>query len=163
MDGFLGEIRMFAGGFAPRGWMECDGRILNIRDHSPLFSILSTKHGGDGIRSFALPDLIGRFPVGSGAGTGRTARRVGESGGAAEVTLEVKHLPPHRHGLAVGQGSGDEGLTAGGAGFGSLDGDSMRQGTLGGAGQSRGHENMPPYTSVRYIICVQGRFPSRKR
>lgn len=81
MDPLLGEIRMFAGNFAPRGWAMCNGQLLSINQNTALFSILGTTYGGDGKTTFALPDLRGRAPIGQGAGPGLTSREPGEQGG----------------------------------------------------------------------------------
>ncbi|HOB76703.1 MAG TPA: tail fiber protein, partial [Phycisphaerae bacterium] len=87
MDEYLAEIRLFAGMYEPRGWMFCDGRLLSIAQNLALFSLLGTTYGGDGVNTFALPDLRGRVPVGAGAGPGLTPRALGETGGSEQHAL----------------------------------------------------------------------------
>ncbi|WEK32361.1 MAG: tail fiber protein [Candidatus Pseudomonas phytovorans] len=96
-EGFLGEIRMFAGNFAPRGWMLCQGQILNLRTYTALFSILGTTYGGDGQNTFALPDLRGRLPLGTGLGPGlgQTPVDPGDKDGAYTQQLNALNLPSH--------------------------------------------------------------------
>ncbi len=96
-DPFLGEIRMFGGNFAPRGWQFCSGQILAIASNSALFSLLGTTYGGDGVTNFALPDLRGRVPTGQGAGPGLSPVVIGEVGGAANATLTSNQMPAHTH------------------------------------------------------------------
>ena len=97
-DPLLGEIKIFAGNFAPRGWALCDGQLLSISQNSALFSLLGTIYGGDGRTSFGLPDLRGRLPIHQGQGAGLSARQLGQSGGEEQTTLTVGHLPSHNHG-----------------------------------------------------------------
>jgi len=97
LDPFLGEIIMFAGNFAPRGWALCDGQLLSISQNSALFSILGTTYGGDGRTTFALPDLRGRAPIHVGTGPGLSARRLGAKGGAESVTQTISQMPRHAH------------------------------------------------------------------
>ena len=101
---FLGEIIMFAGNFAPRGWALCNGQILSIAQNTALFSILGTTYGGDGQSTFALPDLRGRVPTGTGQGPGLPAVVLGEAAGTPTVTLTINQLPTHNH-QAVFQGT----------------------------------------------------------
>lgn len=100
-DGFIGEIRMFAGNFAPRGWAFCNGQLLPISQNAALFSILGTTYGGDGRTTFALPDLRGRAPIHAGNGPGLTDRRLGSKGGQETVTLTVTQMPSHSHTIAA--------------------------------------------------------------
>ena len=97
MDPFLGEIIMFGGNFAPRGWAFCDGQLLPINANSALFSILGTTYGGDGRTTFQLPDLQGRVAIGEGRGPGLTDRRLGQKGGERKVTLTPQNMPSHHH------------------------------------------------------------------
>src|SRR5690606_32829308 len=96
-DPYIGEIRIFAGTFAPRGWAFCHGQLLPVGQYPALYSILGNKYGGDGRTTFALPDLQGRAPMHAGNGNGLTPRVVGEKGGVAEVTLSLNEMPAHRH------------------------------------------------------------------
>ena len=96
-EGFIGEITLFAGNFAPRGWALCDGQLLPVSQHDALFSILGTTYGGDGETTFGLPDLRGRVAIGAGAGPGLTPRRLGQKSGVEGVTLSVAEMPGHTH------------------------------------------------------------------
>src|SRR3954451_14775137 len=96
---YVGEIRMFAGNFAPAGWMFCDGTLLPISDNETLFNLIGTTYGGDGQQTFALPDLRGRVPVHQG--TGQSAYDLAESGGVEQVTLTTQQTPAHNHALAA--------------------------------------------------------------
>ena len=97
MEGTIGEVRLFAGNFAPRSWAFCEGQLLAISSNTALFSILGTTYGGDGRTTFALPDLRGRVPLGPGNGPGLTSYREGQKGGAETVTLNVTQMPSHNH------------------------------------------------------------------
>ena len=97
MDPFIGEIVMFAGNFAPRGWALCDGQLLSISANQALFSILGTTYGGDGRTTFALPDLRGRAPIHPGTGPGLSTYRLGQRGGTETVTLNQLQIPSHTH------------------------------------------------------------------
>ncbi len=97
MNAYLGEIKCFAGNFAPLNWFICNGQELNISAYSSLFSILGTQYGGDGITTFALPDLRGRSPLGAGAGPGLTTRYAGDKVGTETVALTTHEIPNHLH------------------------------------------------------------------
>ncbi|MDF2672255.1 MAG: phage tail protein, partial [Clostridiales bacterium] len=97
-EGFIGEIRLFAGNFAPKGWAFCQGQLIPLSQNTALFSILGTTYGGDGKSTFALPDLQGRVPIGAGHGPGLSERFLGETGGVQEVTLIGTEVPSHKHG-----------------------------------------------------------------
>jgi microcystin-dependent protein len=99
----LGEIRMFAGNFAPAGWALCDGQLLSIRENTALFSLLGTSYGGDGLSTFALPDLRGRVPLHAGAAPGLPCRALGESGGGEPVRLAQENAMEEETGTAVDQ------------------------------------------------------------
>ena len=98
---YLGEITMFGGNFAPRGWAFCDGQLLAISSNSALFSLLGTTYGGDGETTFALPDMRGRVPVHQGNGAGLTNRRMGDKFGSENVTLTANTLGSHSHDFTV--------------------------------------------------------------
>src|SRR5437016_7916048 len=97
MDPFLGEIRMFAGNFAPKGWALCNGQILAISQNTALFSLLGTTYGGNGQTTFALPNLQGSVPIDQGAGQGLSQRLLGETAGSASVTLLNSEMAAHSH------------------------------------------------------------------
>jgi len=101
LDPFIGEIIMFAGNFAPRGWAFCDGQLLPISQNSALFSILGTTYGGDGRTTFALPDLRGRVPIHAGSGPGLSYRNLGAKEGQEEMSLTVSQIPSHTHSNSI--------------------------------------------------------------
>ncbi len=176
---YLGGIFLFAGNFAPRGFMLCNGAILSIAQNSALFAILGTTYGGNGIQTFALPDLQGRVPVGMGNGPGLSGYVVGQSGGAESVVLSATQIPAHTHTVnavsTVGNTPSPAGalLATGGvthpapplptpANYSNATANAtMAASMITGGGSGAGHSNVQPYLSVVYIIAVQGIFPSR--
>ncbi|WP_202760110.1 phage tail protein, partial [Delftia acidovorans] len=100
-EAFIGEIRLFAGNYAPEGWAPCDGRLLSINDNSALFTLLGTTYGGNGVTQFALPDLRGRLPIGQGQTLGGTNRILGQQIGTENVTLNVNQIPQHSHAFSA--------------------------------------------------------------
>lgn len=169
-DAFLAEVRMFAGNFAPRGWAKCEGQLLPISQNTALFSLLGTIYGGDGRSTFALPDLRGRVPVGVGNGSGLPTVSQGARFGNATTTLNSTNLPQHTHqayGVTeVGSSSDPSGhLPANTKVFDNEYGTGtlipMNAGMIGNTGSSQIFENRPPSLGMRYIICLQGTFPSR--
>ena len=170
---FVGEIRVFPFGFAPRGWAPCEGQLLSISSNTVLFSIVGTTYGGDGRVTFALPDLRGAAPVHAGQGEGLSIRTLGETGGEAAVTLTSSEMPSHNHAAACSPDAGREtGLgdanvwadAGGGRGekvYASSGGATMASGALGAAGGNSPHNNMPPYLTVFYCIALQGIYPRR--
>jgi microcystin-dependent protein len=168
-DGFIGEIRLFAGDFAPQGWALCEGQLLAISQHTALFTILGTTYGGDGKASFALPDLRGRVPLHPGQGAGLSARRLAEKGGAEAVTLTAAQMPSHTHAVAAASGTGTSASPTNNVWAASSKQDqqysgaansTMQQGALASAGGGQAHDNMPPYLGLNYIISPFGIFPS---
>jgi len=171
-DGFLGEIRMFAGNFAPRGWAFCEGQILPINNNQALFSILGTTYGGDGRTTFALPDLRGRMAVHEGQGAGLSPVQLGQRFGVQSNTLSANQIPQHTHPM---YGIREDGTTATPegaymAGTKALDPEYAPGGTqvlmnasvLGtNSTLNIPVENRQPALAVGYIICLQGYFPSR--
>ncbi len=177
----MGTIVMFAGNFAPVNWMYCAGQILPISQYTALFSLLGVTYGGDGQRTFALPDLRSRVPVGGGMGTAPDGSNIalGQVGGSSTVALVSGQLPAHSHTLSVNSGnSGQSAATAGASiatpgtgssrsftptlGFNTATPDTvLSPASIGGGGQGLPHDNMQPYLGVSYIICVNGIYPSR--
>ena len=163
---FAGEIRMFAGNFAPRGWAYCDGQLLAVSQNDALFSLLGTIYGGDGRTTFGLPDLRGRLPIHAGSGPGLSARKLGGKGGAETETVTVNQMPSHEHPM---QASSDSANTPNPQGnVLSLKGDrnptnlaAMRSDTVVNAGGGQGHNNMQPYLAINFAIALQGLYPSR--
>ncbi|MCG8648755.1 MAG: tail fiber protein [Pirellulales bacterium] len=185
MEPFIGQIIMFAGNFAPRGWALCDGQLLPIANNQALFSILGTTYGGDGRTNFALPDLRGRVAVHAGSGPGLSPVALGEKSGNAETVLAVDNLPPHTHvaqvtnSLAVGVSAGAQNtddplgalLTTTSENFysnsppaGEMAGGSV-SGDINVTNQNTGNgtafSNMSPFVAVNFIIALTGTFPSR--
>lgn len=167
MDPFVGEVRLFAGNFAPQGWMFCNGQLLSIAEHTALFSLLGTTYGGNGQTTFALPDLRGRLPVHPGASIVQ-----GEVAGLEQVTLLPSQLPQHTHAVPASSQPAATGLPAGNnVASTTLTGPSMYSGggasvpmspaAIEPAGLSLPHENRMPYLGMHYIIAVEGIFPSR--
>ena len=169
---FLGEIRIFAGNFAPFGWALCNGQILPISQYAALFSLLGTQFGGNGTSNFALPNLQGNVPMHWGNGAGLTPRVVGETGGSENVTLLSQEMPQHQHSFNCGAGGRDSVNTVAN----NFNGDAPFQTNIYGAtadstvmspnmlAPTQGnlpHENMQPYLALTFIIALQGIFPSR--
>ena len=167
---FVGEIRMFAGNFAPRGWAFCDGQLLAVSQNDALFSLLGTIYGGDGRTTFGLPDMRGRLPIHAGQGPGLSDRRLGARGGAEQVTLTPGQLPSHTHPLQASTDSATSVDPGGHApaqaivdytnprGPASL---SMSADAVTATGESRSHSNLMPYLCVNFIIALFGIYPSR--
>jgi len=174
-DPFIGEIRMFAGNFAPRGWQFCQGQILAIAQNTALFSILGTTYGGNGQTTFALPDLRGRYPMQQGQGPGLTPRTLGEQGGTENVTLLTTQMPAHNHTLGAFNAGATSSTPAGQVMAGAFDNSTqadvnayagtpnttMNPQAIGAAGGSQPHNNMSPYLCLNFIIATEGIYPSR--
>src|SRR5579872_5955703 len=94
---FLAEIRIFTGNFAPKGWALCNGQLMSISQNTALFSLLGTYYGGDGVSTFALPDLQGRVPIHQGTGSGLSAYVIGQKSGSESVALAINQIPAHSH------------------------------------------------------------------
>lgn len=191
MEGTIGEIRMFAGNFAPRSWQFCQGQLLSIAQNSALFSILGTTYGGNGQTTFALPDLRGRTPVGQGQGPGLSSISLGQVAGTENVTLLITQMPAHNHtavatvtGTVTPKAFADEGLgddptnafaavssasnriytnntQTPDAVMGSSPIAATATVTIGIAGNSQPVPIRNPYLGMNYIICLEGIFPSR--
>lgn len=169
---FVGEIRMFAGNFAPRGWAFCDGQLLAVSQNDALFSLLGTIYGGDGRTTFGLPDMRGRIPLHQGEGPGLSPRRLGSRGGTERVTLTSNELPSHSHdlnastevatnaeamGRVLAQSSGMRYVKENSSG-GPTDFLSRAIGDIGG---TQPHINLMPSLCINYIIALFGIYPSR--
>lgn len=177
----IGEIRLFAGTFAPVGWAFCDGSQLSISSNQALFALIGTTWGGNGVTTFGLPDLRGKLPVGQGQGPGLTPRVLGEMSGTPQVTLLDSNMPSHSHNFAVATTPATTSNLASGGGWAA-----PTTNTTSGAladyappsvnpthltlasqaltpyqGGAQPHDNLMPSLSVNYIIALQGIFPSR--
>lgn len=162
---YAGEIRMFAGNFAPAGWMFCEGQILSISQYTTLFSLIGTTYGGDGQATFALPDLRGRVPVHFGDDP-----VLGEWGGQEEVTLLHTQMPGHSH-VPVGSSTTATRALPGGAYLATSalirpyaveTPDTMLDpGAITVRGGSQPHDNMQPFLCINFIISLEGTFPNR--
>lgn len=178
MEPAIGNICMFGGNFAPRGWAFCDGQLLPISQNTALFSLIGTTYGGDGRTTFALPDLRGRLAIHAGRGPGLSNRPLGQKWGEEAHTLTTQEMPAHTHAsefklkcsTAAGDSEIPEGryltVSPGGAAFPpyATAGDKeMAAGelTIQAAGGGQAHNNMMPYTAINYIIALQGVYPSR--
>jgi microcystin-dependent protein len=164
---YVGEIRMFAGNFAPAGWMFCEGQLLPISEYETLFQLIGTTYGGDGQSTFALPDLRGRIPLHQGNGF-----ILAETGGAEEITLTVSQIPAHSHPLlatvndAAGTAPGPPVVLARATlptitpyGSDAPQGNLSPQ-SISSVGGSQPHNNFQPYLCVDFIISLFGLFPS---
>ncbi len=164
MDAYVGEIRMFAGTFAPVGWLMCDGSYLQISQFEVLFSLIGTTYGGNGTTIFALPDLRGRVPLGY-----NPEFALGQQGGAENVALSSGQLPSHSHNAKARNGTGgapspNNSYCAGSSlnQFSSATpGNSMSPMSIGSAGNGQQHSNLQPYLVVNFIINYDGYYPPR--
>jgi microcystin-dependent protein len=162
---FIGEIRMFAGNFAPAGWAFCNGALIPISENDALFNLIGTTYGGDGQSTFALPNLQSRVPVHVGPGFA-----LGQSGGTETVTLTTSQIPQHSHVPQDLNGPGNQQSPANGVwaspSSGTIYSDVapslvMDPAALGSAGGSQPHDNMIPFLVVNFILSLFGIFPSQ--
>lgn len=167
---YIGEVSMFAGSFAPKGWALCDGSVLSISQYSALFSILGATYGGDGRTTFGLPDLRGRAPMHAGRGPGLTPRTLGEMGGSESVALTQNQMPPHNHTANASSADATEVSPQNNVWavsderknlYANAPDTTMNPNAIGVSGGGQPHGNMPPYGVVNYIIALEGIFPSR--
>jgi microcystin-dependent protein len=171
---FLGEIRMVGFTFAPRGWAFCNGQIMSLAQNQALFSLLGTTYGGDGITTFALPDLRGRVPIhcGNSTGPGLSSYNSGQLGGTENVTLLPTQLPAHSHPVNAVAAGGNSASPSGNLPAIESTGTSLDYSTAGASatmssamiGNNSGgqpHSNIQPYLAINFIIALQGIFPSR--
>ena len=172
---FIGQITLFGGNFAPRGWAFCDGQLLSISQNTALFSILGTTFGGNGQTTFGLPDLRGRVPMHPGSGPGLSARFLGEQGGVESVTLLATQMPPHNHQLNASSTDATTPVPTNNVlakandpntlneinSFAATSNTNLSPGSIGQAGGGQPHSNVQPYTCINYIIALEGIYPSR--
>jgi len=175
-DCFIGEIRMFAGNYAPKDWAACNGQLTPISQNQTLFSLIGTTFGGDGQLDFALPDLRGRVPIGQGQGKDLTARTLGQSGGTETVALTSDDLPAHNHGFLVAPQAATltnpaDAVYAALNSAGSVQGLYAPNGSgdtipfsseiLSSEGGTGNHDNMMPFATLTFIIALSGLYPPR--
>lgn len=178
MEPYLGEIRIFAGNFAPVGWLFCNGSLLSISEYDALFYLIGTTYGGDGQTTFAVPNMASRVTVGQGQGPGLSNYVIGQMQGTESVTLTSLQLPAHQHPFS-GSVNGITGATSGvtdptnayfgdkgasayinASGSAALAPTSLT-GQMTPAGGSQPHSNVQPVTAIYYIICTAGIYPSQ--
>lgn len=161
---YVGEIRMFAGNFAPAGWMFCEGQLLPISENETLFQLIGTTYGGDGESTFALPDLRGRIPIHQGNGF-----ILAETGGAEEITLTVQQIAAHSHPMLASSSPGTAStpvlnLLAESPTINvyiqDVTNSNMNPAAVSPVGGSQPHTNFQPYLCVDFIISLFGIFPS---
>ena len=162
---YVGEIRLFAGNFAPAGWMFCDGQLLPISENETLFNLIGTTYGGDGQSTFRLPDLRGRVPIHQGNGF-----VLAQNGGVESVTLNVNQIPVHSHSFMATSSNANDANASGNvaaqvtAGFPYLNAPptvAMAASSISNTGGSQPHDNFQPYLCIEFIISLFGIFPSQ--
>ncbi|EHQ27900.1 phage tail protein [Mucilaginibacter paludis] len=179
-DAYLGEIRAFAGAYAPQDWLICDGSLLQISNYNALFALIGTTYGGDGVQTFKIPDLRGRLAVAMGQGAGLTNRTIGSNGGTEQVQLTTAQIPAHSHTMTVSTVTNPPSVnvpstvtylgsvsspTASGVGYlpgnaAGLTVQALNQSAITPAGNSSFHSNIMPVAVVSYMICMNGLFPT---
>lgn len=175
MDPFVGEIRLLPYTFAPLGWQDCDGSLLPIASYQTLFTLVGTTYGGDGVNTFAVPDLRGRLPVHQGTGNGLGSYVIGQMAGTETVTLTAAQLPAHTHIASVTTQVATTGTPAGNVELAAISGDTMytsdtsglnpiamASSMIGPAGGNQPHENTMPTLPVRFCIALEGLWPQQQ-
>ncbi|HWX65386.1 MAG TPA: tail fiber protein [Rhodanobacter sp.] len=171
---FLGEIQIFGFNFAPAGWALCNGATLPIQQYTALFSLLGTNYGGDGVRTFQLPNLVSRAPCSQGASPGLTPRTIGEVFGNNTVTLDQSSMPTHTHALTIfSQPDATKRAATPGPNYGIIPpqnsspfigatapNTTLSPNVIGPAGGGQPHENRQPYLALNFCIALRGAFPS---
>lgn len=179
-DAYVGEIRLFSGSYAPEGWAMCNGQILNVQSNMPLFTVIGKKYGGDGRTTFALPNMMGKVPIGQGAGPGLTPRNIADAVGESTVTLNINEMPAHTHAAIGIQNPTASNITdmpannfwsefPPGSGtppekfplYAPKQNAQMLDKTLGSTGSTQPHNNMQKYLALNYMICLRGEYPPR--
>ncbi|UUL82455.1 phage tail protein [Sphingomonas qomolangmaensis] len=178
-DAFIGEVRLFAGTFAPNGWVLCDGRLLDIGQNDVLYTLLGTAYGGDGVQTFAVPDLRGRVPISQGQGLGLSNYSLGEAVGTEDVTITPQTMAPHAHPVLAstspstltGPIDAVAATPTGGVvkpslyvsrnGTSALVPSPMDTAAITPNGGNQPHDNMMPFVAINYIMATVGIFPSR--
>jgi microcystin-dependent protein len=178
-DPFLGEIMLFAGTFAPRGYALCNGQLLSISQNTALFSLLGTTYGGNGQTTFALPDLQGRFPLHAGSGPSLTSHQLGQQGGSENTTLTTAQLPSHTHPLVVSSAAATSSSPAGNIlavangrttsnddnvttnAYAASGTATVNTNAIGATGSGQPVSLVNPYLALNFCIAIEGLYPSR--
>jgi len=172
-DQFVAEIRIFPFNFPPTGWAFCNGQLMPISQNTALFSLLGTTYGGDGMSTFALPDLQGSVPMQPGQGPGLSLRDLGERSGSETVTLLESEMPTHVHGLMASVEDGTQGTLTNGITLATSVGGTlyhsntatnlttMHPQTAAVTGGDQPHNNLMPYLTLNFCIALQGVYPPR--
>jgi len=167
---YVGEIRMFAGNFAPNGWMFCEGQTLPIAENEVLFQLIGTTYGGDGEETFNLPNLASRVPIHMGTGPDGVTYQIGELAGTEQETLTVNQIPIHTHPMVASTAIGTSNTPAGNVTSQSVSVKmyvaeqptaSMNPNAVAPQGGSQPHENCQPFLCINFIISLFGIFPSQ--
>jgi len=177
---YVGQIDMFGGSFAPRGWALCNGQLMSISQYQTLFTVIGTTYGGDGITNFALPNLQSCLPVHVGQGQGLSLYKLGQAAGTPTVTITSQTMPQHQHSLqatvagassptigpSVLPGQPSSGGTPGfyaasQTGLPPLQPQMLAEGACSIVGGSQPHNNLMPSLCITFIIALQGIYPSR--
>ncbi len=176
-DQYVGEIRLFAGKVVPSGWHICDGSMLNIKDNDVLYAIIGTTYGGDGVTSFALPNMLSRAPMHQGTGIGLTSRIIGMKLGNESVSITQSNLPYHSHTFYASARNADSQTIQGNVLAITPTSDlfyvpkstttppletNLINGVIGNTGGNASHENRMPYLAISYIIALTGIFPTQE-
>lgn len=177
MTPYLGEIRIFAGAYAPQpDWHFCDGSLLQVSQYQALFALLGTIYGGDGVNTFGLPNLCGRVNIGAGNGATLTQRKLGQSGGSETVALVTSNMPAHSHTLNTAGSDAASPTLGATVTFANATGqntmyikdglpdttaikENPAAGTITQSGSGQPHDNIMPGLAVNYIIALNGLFP----
>jgi len=174
-EAMIGEIRMFAGNFAPRGWALCEGQILSSTEHPTLFSILQSLYGGDGLNTFALPDLRGRSPIHAGHGPSLDNYQLGDAGGSEENRLNIEQLPNHNHNVSLKAASSNSNTSKPNGAMLAVNRETpayfegntkpveMNEASIhsDNVGGYQAVNNLSPYLAVNFIIALEGSYPLR--
>jgi microcystin-dependent protein len=166
---FVGEIRLFGGNFAPAGWSFCNGALMAISQNEVLYQLIGTTYGGDGVQSFALPNLQSRVPIHMGQGQGLQLYGLGQPGGVEQVVLTAAQVAIHWHGAmgSTGQATANpQNATWGNSGlvtktFANPSNNTMNAAGCASAGSNAPHDNMIPFVVVSFIIALNGVFPTQ--
>jgi microcystin-dependent protein len=174
MNPYLGEIRLLPYTFAPQGWQDCDGTLLPISQYDALYALLGTSFGGDGINTFAVPDMRGRLPIHNGQGGGLSTYVLGQKSGDEFITLSPQQMAAHSHTMYATTAGANTGTPSGSVELGAISGDTLYTNSIAGlsplpiasamigaAGGSQPHENRMPTLTMRFCISLFGVYPSQ--